>query len=100
MAKPLRIEYAGAVYHVTNRGNDKKSVFKDDQDRETFLTFGNSGLYCRLSKFLGVEMRMNLRKRRAAVINEVEQYAYRQQEIASHPGLHCSSVSRIVKGER
>ena len=37
MARPLRIEYPGAVYHITNRGNDKKDVFKDDQDRETFL---------------------------------------------------------------
>jgi REP element-mobilizing transposase RayT len=37
MARPLRIEYPGAVYHITNRGNDKKAVFKDDQDRETFL---------------------------------------------------------------
>ena len=37
MARPLRIEYPGAGYHITNRGNDKKTVFKDDQDRETFL---------------------------------------------------------------
>ena len=37
MARPLRIEYPGAVYHITSRGNDKKAVFKDDQDRETFL---------------------------------------------------------------
>jgi REP element-mobilizing transposase RayT len=37
MARPLRIEYPGAVYHITSRGNDKKTVFKDDQDRETFL---------------------------------------------------------------
>lgn len=37
MARPLRIEYPGAVYHITNRGNDKKAVFKDDRDRETFL---------------------------------------------------------------
>jgi putative transposase len=37
MARPLRIEYPGAVYHITNRGNDKKAVFKDDEDRETFL---------------------------------------------------------------
>lgn len=37
MARPLRIEYPGAVYHVTNRGNDKKAVFKDDEDRATFL---------------------------------------------------------------
>jgi putative transposase len=37
MSRPLRIEYAGAVYHVTSRGNEKKPVFKDDHDREVFL---------------------------------------------------------------
>lgn len=37
MSRPLRIEYAGAVYHVTSRGNEKKTVFKNDHDRETFL---------------------------------------------------------------
>ena len=37
MSRPLRIEYPGAVYHVTSRGNEKKPVFKDDHDRENFL---------------------------------------------------------------
>jgi putative transposase len=37
MARPLRIEYAGAVYHITSRGNEKKAVFKSDQDRINFL---------------------------------------------------------------
>ena len=37
MTRPLRIEYPGAVYHVTTRGNEKKAIFKDDQDRENFL---------------------------------------------------------------
>ncbi|MDA8100965.1 MAG: transposase [Nitrospiraceae bacterium] len=37
MARPLRIQYAGAVYHVTSRGNEKKPVFKDDADRQNFL---------------------------------------------------------------
>jgi putative transposase len=37
MARPLRIEYPGAVYHITSRGNEKKNVFKDDGDREAFL---------------------------------------------------------------
>ena len=31
---------------------------------------------------------------------EVCRYGYQQQEIAAHLGLHYSSVSRIVKGER
>src|SRR5512147_3044024 len=37
MSRPLRIEYAGAVYHITSRGNEKKAVFKSDQDRINFL---------------------------------------------------------------
>jgi REP element-mobilizing transposase RayT len=38
MARPLRIEYPGAVYHVTSRGNARNRIFSDDQDRETFLS--------------------------------------------------------------
>jgi REP element-mobilizing transposase RayT len=37
MARPLRIEYDGAIYHVTSRGNAKKPIFKDDIDRRSFL---------------------------------------------------------------
>ena len=37
MARPLRIEYDGALYHVTSRGNERKPIFKDDTDRELFL---------------------------------------------------------------
>jgi len=37
MARPLRIEYDGALYHVTSRGNERKSIFKDDGDRQLFL---------------------------------------------------------------
>lgn len=35
MARQLRIECPGAVYHVTSRGNEKKAIFKGDMDRET-----------------------------------------------------------------
>ncbi|MBI1820433.1 MAG: transposase, partial [Nitrospirae bacterium] len=38
MARPLRIQYPGAVYHITSRGNEKKPAYKDNQDRERFLT--------------------------------------------------------------
>ena len=37
MARPLRIQYPGAVYHVTCRGNERKDIFRDDEDRKTFL---------------------------------------------------------------
>jgi len=38
MSRPLRIEYAEAVYHVTSRGNARRSIFKDDKDRGMFLS--------------------------------------------------------------
>ena len=37
MARPLRIEYPHAHYHVTCRGNDRRNIFRDDDDREVFL---------------------------------------------------------------
>jgi len=37
MARPLRIEYPGAIYHVTARGNARQSIYHDDKDRQRFL---------------------------------------------------------------
>jgi len=37
MARPLRLDHAGAVWHVTSRGNERREVFRDDEDRELFL---------------------------------------------------------------
>ncbi len=37
MARPLRIEYDGALYHVTSRGNERKLIYKNDKDRRAFL---------------------------------------------------------------
>ena len=37
MARALRIQYPGAHYHVTCRGNEQRAVFEDAQDRKAFL---------------------------------------------------------------
>ena len=37
MARPLRIEYEGALYHLTGRGNRRESIFADEEDCERFL---------------------------------------------------------------
>ncbi len=37
MARPLRTEYPGAIYHVTCRGNERKEIFRDSSDRKSFL---------------------------------------------------------------
>lgn len=37
MARPLRIEFPGALYHVTARGDRRETIFEDDKDRLVFL---------------------------------------------------------------
>lgn len=38
MARPLRIEYAGALYHVTSRGDRREDIFLNNEDRLNFLS--------------------------------------------------------------
>jgi len=44
MGRPLRIEFPGAHYHVTTRGNERKEVFKSQRDREKFLSYLESAV--------------------------------------------------------
>ncbi len=37
MARPLRIEYQGAYYHVLSRGNNRAQIFKEKEDYQDFL---------------------------------------------------------------
>ncbi len=36
MARSARIQFEGAFYHVMNRGNERKNIFIDNQDRNKF----------------------------------------------------------------
>jgi REP element-mobilizing transposase RayT len=37
VARKPRVEFPGALYHVINRGNNKRAIFRDDKDRTKFL---------------------------------------------------------------
>jgi putative transposase len=37
MSRPLRLDHAGAIWHVTARGNEQKEIFRDDADRQRWL---------------------------------------------------------------
>lgn len=41
MARPVRPEFPGAVYHLTSRGNDRQKIFLSEADRELFLEILN-----------------------------------------------------------
>jgi putative transposase len=47
VARPLRIEYENAFYHITARGNERKNIFTEKKDHEKFLYY------------LGLEQTMN-----------------------------------------
>jgi putative transposase len=38
MARPLRLEFAHALYHVTARGDRREDIYHDDSDRQAWLT--------------------------------------------------------------
>jgi len=35
MSRPLRLEFPGAIFHITSRGNERRPIFGDDEDRAT-----------------------------------------------------------------
>lgn len=37
MVRPLRIEFAGALYHITSRGDRRENIYDSDADRDNFL---------------------------------------------------------------
>jgi len=37
MARPIRLEFEGALYHVTARGDRREAIYEDDADRQQFL---------------------------------------------------------------
>ena len=54
MSRKLRIEYPGARYHVMNRGDQLEDVFRDDEDRQKFLS--TLGEACAKTAWLVSEM--------------------------------------------
>jgi hypothetical protein len=37
MARKLRLQYPGAIYHVLNQGDRREAIFEDDEDRQRLL---------------------------------------------------------------
>ena len=39
MSRQLRLEHEGAIWHITSRGNECREIFRDRNDRSTFIEF-------------------------------------------------------------
>src|SRR5436305_1548360 len=58
MPRRLRVEIAGGVYHVFNRGVEKRDIVKDDVDRKAwFQLFSRAAIRCRWRVYAVVLMR-------------------------------------------
>ena len=64
MARPLRIEFPGAFYHITSRGNERRDLFRSRDDRERFILYLESAIvrygavlhsYCLMTNHLLLE---------------------------------------------
>ncbi len=81
MARPLRIEYPGALYHVTSRGNAKQKIFKNDRDRK-FPAEGRD------------------RKARDEALATAVSWGYTLKDITDHLPIHYTTVSKTLKRDR
>ena len=43
MTRPLRLEYPGALYHITSRGNERRTIYWEDNDYQLFLNLALFG---------------------------------------------------------
>jgi putative transposase len=57
MSRPLRLDHAGALWHVTSRGNERKDIFRDDVDRLRWMDLlGRTAAACSWRVFAYVQM--------------------------------------------
>jgi len=75
MARPLRVDFDRALYHVTSRGNARENIFEEDGDRKAFL------------EILGKDAR---------IVQAVHRYGYSLREVADFLDLHYATVSRLA----
>ena len=118
MARPLRIEFAGALYHVTSSGDGQEDIYLDDTDRKMYLEVLADVQHCynwiihtycltNLSEVPSSQKRQvakpltyyekKYKDRNTAISKTYESGGYSLKEIGDYYNLHYSWVSRIVK---
>ncbi len=91
MARPLRIEFPGAIYHVTSRGDRREPIFEDDTDRDAYLLE-----VCRYAELNPVRVSGPGRSRDEGIARAHREGSYSLSAIAREVGLSVPRVSRIV----
>ena len=96
MARPLQLEFPGVLYHVAARGNAQQGIYLDDEGRHLFFA-----CWPRWSAdLLPIAVRADKALRDEAIRKECLEFRYTLAATAREVGLHYSTVSKIIKGER
>ena len=98
MVRPLRIEYEGAVYHVTSRGNAQSDIYLSDGDRELFLEV-LALVVERFGWICHAYCLMRSKRRGEWMRQAYQEHGYTMQAIADYAVIHHSTVSRLIKDE-
>lgn len=107
MSRPLRLEFEGALYHVTSRGDRREPIYEDDVDRRAFLDIVGEAMdrfdaaafaYC----LMGNHYHLVLQTRQANLSRLMRHIngVYTQTAIAKTTGLSVSRVSRLLTAGR
>src|SRR5450759_2845860 len=121
MARALRIEFLGVIYHVTAHGNAREAIFRDHADRDLFLdTLGEVVTRFALTLLEGKGERKEIPRaqrwahrpglkslfsarvqqdkpaRDAAMRRECLEYGYTMAAVAREAGIHYSTVHRFT----
>jgi len=83
MARPLRLEFAGALYHVTSRGDGREDIFRAVGDQRVFVDVLADQTHA---------------DRDQAIKAAYASGGYTMQEIGDYFALHQSRISKIVRG--
>ena len=104
MARPLRLEFPGGIYHITSRGDRQEAIYEDDADRQQWLDILSRvcercnwrvHAYCLMGNHYHIVLETadgNLSKGMRQLNGVYTQYFNRQ-----HYGKHYTTISRIVK---
>jgi len=93
MARPIRIEYPGALYHITSRGNAGEPIFLEDKEKLQEIP--------RIQRFAARPSLQELFSESSSdpevVMKAYTYYHYTLKEIGNYLGMHYATASRLVK---
>ncbi len=102
MARPLRLEFSGALYHVTSRGDRREDIFLDDDDRMSYGDYPSVALRAGSAQLTPSPQPASGRGRERGMADERTKAPYNQQspvpEKYRWPGLISAGVAVVARG--